>query len=72
MTPNTYPATLADLILMADAVGELDSLRYLLPYDAAAENSRIEALVTRAYDTIERIAAGDAEAIFGPPEEATT
>lgn len=54
MTPITYCMSLDDLTLIADAACELDGCKDLVTDEASAQ--RIEAMVTRMHDAVERAA----------------
>jgi hypothetical protein len=62
--PVTYPVSLADLMLIADAASELDGMR-MHYVDRPSEQERISALVQRLHDLAERAAAHDAVLIYG-------
>lgn len=66
--PITYPLNLADLIMVADSVCELDGLK---PSEAdnPAEHERIKRVVSGIHNLIERVAGHDASLIYGPSEE---
>jgi len=68
--PVTYPATLADLILFADALAELEKHKNTL--DAMTfEKSRMLALICRMHEAIERIAGIDRNKIFDADDALT-
>ena len=68
--PVTYPATLADLILFADAAVELEKHKNML--DAMTfEKSRMLALICRVNEAIERIAGLDHNKIFDADDALT-
>lgn len=68
MTANqniTYPCTLADLELFANAAAELDSAKMLATPD---DRLRMQAMVCRMHEAVERIAGQDAAMVY-PPEQ---
>jgi len=68
--PVTYQATLADLILFADAVMELDIYKNTLD-DMTFEKSRLLAMICRVNEAIERIAGLDYNKIFDADDALT-
>ncbi|MCK9386061.1 MAG: hypothetical protein M0Q15_15740 [Nevskia sp.] len=65
--PVTYPASLADLVNIADAAAELDGMR-MFYVDRPSEQDRISRVVKQLHDMVERAAALDAALIYGPGE----
>jgi hypothetical protein len=62
--PVSYPVSLADLMLIADAASELDGMR-MHYVDRPSEQDRIARLVESLHDIAERAAAHDAALIYG-------
>lgn len=69
--PVTYQVTLADLVLFADAAGELDTLKNYVDLDRPEETYRIRAIVERMHDAIERAAGADGDQIYAPDDGTT-
>lgn len=65
--PITYPVTLADLILFADAAAELDGLQGLIKY-SPDERARLADMAQRMHDIVERAAGAEAFEIYGADE----
>lgn len=61
--PVTYPATLADLELFANAAAELDGVKDCERLEPD-ERARLVAMVERVYDTVERLAGADNGLVF--------
>lgn len=69
--PVTYPVTLADLVLFADAAAELDALNGFVAASGDApieEVARVKDMVERMHDAIERAAGADAGEIYAPDD----
>lgn len=64
--PVTYPVSLADLELIADAAAELDDARRFY-VDRPDEQKRIAGIVERLHDVVER-AAGLRAIIYAPAD----
>lgn len=65
--PVTYPVSLSDLMLVADAACEMDCYKDHL---TGAERERVLALRDSLHDLAERAAELDAVLIYGPEDEA--
>lgn len=70
--PITYQVNLADLILFADAAGELDTLKNYVDLERPEETQRIGTLVERMHDAIERAAGADGCQIYAPDDGSTS
>lgn len=61
--PVIYPATLADLIMLAEMASELDAYKDCLA-ELPHERARIIALLERAHDRVEELAGIDAALVY--------
>jgi hypothetical protein len=64
--PVTYPASLADLVLFADAAAELDGYKHYLP---VKDFTRIAGMVDQLHSTVERLAGQDVALIYDEGED---
>lgn len=67
--PVTYPVSLADLIVIADAACHLESYRHML-VDNPAEQVIVQRHIQQLHDIAERAAAHDAVLIYGADDGA--
>lgn len=67
--PVTYPVSLADLMLFADAAAELDAYKDTLT-DKPAERARIIAMIFLVHSAVERAAGLDEALVYGVDEVA--
>lgn len=61
--PVTYPATLADLTMIADMAAELDAYKDCLTAKPA-ERARVVAMLNRAHARVETLARADVGLVY--------